>query len=565
MKTLRNKISAITIAIFFILSMTASTMLIPNANAHTPPWTIPTYCFVSASPNPVGVGQACEIVFWNSIVLPTSNGAYGDRWQNIYVHIISPDGTNTTLGPFTGDPEGGGYVLFTPNVVGNYTIQSIYSTQVLAGANPPPVPNSYSTSPYINDTFLGAVSPTVTLVVQTQPVSVWTPAPLPTSYWSVPVTAENRLWSTLIGDWLAGASYDMASKYQPYGLAPTTAHILWTKPITFGGESGNQFGGSGSYYNGYTYEAMWSPPIIIQNYLYYNVLKPPEYGWICVNMETGQTVWTQNSTGPIQASGIAYQQLSFGQIFNYDSPNQWGEQAYLWSTYTNSQGQSVWAMYDAFTGNWICNIVGVPSGTAAVDSNGDILRYVVNTQAGWIAEWNSTLCILNTSPSNITANGYWEWRPPLGQSVSAATGYSWNITLPSQVPKNAYVVGYDEANQIMLLSTGLPTFSIGNPQFPTLATYTDMAISLNPSTLGQLQWIDQRQWPPGNVTLAVAGSGAVADADAYTVFVKETRQWYAYNLTTGDLMWGPSASESQWDMYLAGSPESATAYRPFCR
>jgi outer membrane protein assembly factor BamB len=217
-------------------------------------------------------------------------------------------------------------------------------------------------------------------------------------------------------------------------------------------------------------------------------------------------------------------------------------------------------MYDAFTGNWICNIVGVPFGTQAVDANGDILIYVVNTQAGWIAEWNSTLCLLNTSPSNVTTNGYWEWRPPLGQSVPASTGYSWNITLPSQVPASAYVVGYDESTQIMLLSTGLPVFSIGEPPFPSLTAYTDMAISLNPSTLGKLLWKDPRQWPPGNVTLAVGGSIAYIDQDAYTVYVKETRQWYAYNLTTGDLMWGPSASEGQWDMYLAGVPQSATAY-----
>ena len=36
MKTLKNKIVAIAISIFFVLSMTASIMLIPNASAHTP-------------------------------------------------------------------------------------------------------------------------------------------------------------------------------------------------------------------------------------------------------------------------------------------------------------------------------------------------------------------------------------------------------------------------------------------------------------------------------------------------------------------------------------------------
>ena len=52
MQIAKNKIVAIAIAIFFIFSMGASMMLIPSASAHTPAWKIPTYAYISATPNP---------------------------------------------------------------------------------------------------------------------------------------------------------------------------------------------------------------------------------------------------------------------------------------------------------------------------------------------------------------------------------------------------------------------------------------------------------------------------------------------------------------------------------
>ena len=48
MKILKNKIAAITIVTFFVLSMIASVAMIPNASAHTPAWQIPTFAYVQA-------------------------------------------------------------------------------------------------------------------------------------------------------------------------------------------------------------------------------------------------------------------------------------------------------------------------------------------------------------------------------------------------------------------------------------------------------------------------------------------------------------------------------------
>ena len=98
MKTLKNKIAAITISVFFILSMTASITLIPNASAHTPPLQVPTWAYISVQPNPIGIGQAAYVNFWLDKVPPTAEAQYGDRWQNFTVQVTNSAGAVTTLG-----------------------------------------------------------------------------------------------------------------------------------------------------------------------------------------------------------------------------------------------------------------------------------------------------------------------------------------------------------------------------------------------------------------------------------------------------------------------------------
>ena len=70
MQKLKNKTIAIAIAIFLMFSMSASVMLIPNASAHTPAWQIPTYAYITVTPNPVGLSQSVFIDMWLDKVLP---------------------------------------------------------------------------------------------------------------------------------------------------------------------------------------------------------------------------------------------------------------------------------------------------------------------------------------------------------------------------------------------------------------------------------------------------------------------------------------------------------------
>ena len=225
-KISRTKITATAIAIFLMLSMTASLVLLPSTNAHTPIWQIPTYAYIVAEPNPVGVGQSINVYMWLDALYgsaggsgatlgtngSTSSGALlsnNYRFINYQLTITPPNGTATTqLFPVIASSDSAQGYTFTPTVVGTYTLNFTYLGQVY-GANG----NGYSASQLINDTYLPSTAST-TLTVQQDPI----PAPLagvpvPTDYWTRPIPwishrsrsglkcaieAQNRVISSII-------------------------------------------------------------------------------------------------------------------------------------------------------------------------------------------------------------------------------------------------------------------------------------------------------------------------------------------------------------------------------
>ena len=297
---------AILIAAILTISMGASTTLLPNANAHTTPWQILTSSFIHVAPDPAGLGQTVTVGFWVNEPPPTA-GPYGDRFGNMTVKVTHPDGTAETLGPFTSDDTGGTYTTYTPNKLGTYTFQMIFAGWTLTNQNPNP---NAPVSVFTGDVFLPSTSSPVTLTVQQDPVGGVSSAPLPTSYWQTPINAMNVInWYQLAGASLlvtgystsSGALYNVSSNYNPYTLAPQTAHILWTRPVAFGGVLGGQYGGSttyGNYYSTEQYEHKFEA-LVINGYLYYTQFPGSSSNPtanVCVDLRTGQTVWTDDAT-----------------------------------------------------------------------------------------------------------------------------------------------------------------------------------------------------------------------------------------------------------------------------
>ena len=197
----------------------------------------------------------------------------------------------------------------------------------------------------------------------------------------------------------SGGRYNFSSNYNPYTTAPLTAHVMWTIPAAFGGVLGGDAGGTGTsnYYATAQYERKYNP-IIINGYLYYTEFpgsSTSPTGSVCVHLYTGKTVWTDDSTNygggspeqtALTTAGIVTL-LRCGQALDYQTPNQFGGIAYLWTTgnlagINEQAGTTMWNMFDAMTGKYILSIVNGSSLTLTVDAGGNLIGYYVNATAG---------------------------------------------------------------------------------------------------------------------------------------------------------------------------------------
>ena len=135
MKDTKNKAFAIAIVMLLTVSI-ISTLTIQSISAQITSAQVPTFAFINVAPTPVNLGQSVTVNFWIDIPPPTASGVYGDRWQNMHVNVVKPDGTNETLGPFTSDDTGGTYTTYTPTLIGNYTFQMTFPGQTLGRKQP---------------------------------------------------------------------------------------------------------------------------------------------------------------------------------------------------------------------------------------------------------------------------------------------------------------------------------------------------------------------------------------------------------------------------------------------
>jgi hypothetical protein len=557
MQNLKSKTMAILIALLLTFSMTASMALLPNASASSPPQNIPTYAFINVAPDPAGLGQTVNIGMWLDIPPPTASGALGDRWNNFKVVVTAPDGTTTTLGPFTSDDTGGTHADYTPNAVGNYTVAFSFPGQTLAGGTYAGEPNSYLGTAYIGDYFEPS-NATTTFTVQQTAIPAVPQTPLPTNYWSRPIESVNDLWYNISGNWLGlGADsfastgmYNITGDYNPYTTAPTTAHILWTKPVAFGGLVGGEFGGTSTsnYYSTSQYEPKYAP-IIMNGIIYYTDYpdtSTDSTGWTAVNLQTGQTIWNESSTSALRC----------GQILDYVSPNQYGSLAYLWTTSGSGALGSTgygptagtWNMYDAMTGNYILSIVGGTGMTLTEDANGDLIGYYVNVTYGipsnpyspapvvgeTLNMWNSTQAILYPTgyTSGVTVAN-WMWRPAQGSVIPFSAGIVWSVPLPMNL-----------AGVPLPTTLGINTVNSG-VVLMTAGTFTDVAsmfnvgfeieAGFNANTGAQL-WMTNRTLDPfARDQITTAGYGVYIEIDA------DKGTMVGYSMTTGALLWGPVA------------------------
>jgi outer membrane protein assembly factor BamB len=347
-------------------------------------------------------------------------------------------------------------------------------------------------------------------------------------------------------------------KFQPYGRAPDTAHVIWTKPISFGGlvGGGNSITPGMTFYSGTAYELKFSYPIIMYGNVYYSLPEANDAtgnGVTGVNLRTGETLWTNPNVNS----------FAFGQFYDYESPNQHGTipNGYLWAM-SGFGSSAKWMAVDPFNGKLLFNLTAVPSGGQyVVGPQGEMLKYILGRRNNtspytFVNVWNNTAGAGETAGSDPVSRA--EWRPN-GKEINMSQAYSANITLSQGLPSGAAIIQVWHGD--MIFGTSSLTQAIGQTEtgWGTPDPWTMWAINLNPSRgqVGNVMWIRNYTAPDGNKTVLFGPRDG--ETHIWTIYYRETMQWTGFDLLTGDQKWGPTASENNWN-YYGGTTSLTTPY-----
>ena len=107
-------------------------------------------------------------------------GSGGTRYENLSIVVTKPNGAKDTFGPRQADATGGIWQEYSPDVVGNYTMQAFYPGQNISSTNK----------------YLPSQSEIITFTVQADPIQAPGQPPLPTEYWSRPIISINFDWGS---------------------------------------------------------------------------------------------------------------------------------------------------------------------------------------------------------------------------------------------------------------------------------------------------------------------------------------------------------------------------------
>jgi hypothetical protein len=472
-----------------------------------------TFALVGAMPNPVGVGQNVLIATGITDAVTTGMGFTG-----VTLIVTLPDNTTKTLGPINTDSTGMTGITYAPTTTGTYYLQTHFPAQWF---------NTTTSNTYYKESY----SEQLQLIVQEEPVPYYPGNPLPTEYWARPINAQLREWYTISGSWLVPTpTLPTDNLYAADNTdAPESAHVLWTQPIgdTFGGLAGGV--DSTGYAIGDAYEGKWGA-ITVSGVLCYNKYDSgqPQQTVVAVDLHTGKTLWerTLGFNGSMYGTG----RISFGQIVRIETMNNQGDFAYVWVVSGTN-----WYAFDPLTGDWKYNMTNVPTGTNYYGPGGEILRYSISQTAGWLAQWNTTSAAIKGNTGMAIAWG----SQVRGKSFDAQIkGYDWNVTIPKGLPGTVRTVNPDDR----LVGANIN------------ATQVQIwAINLNDSkgAIGQLMynkaWSAPSEWLDGNLT--VSWSGASLIDNVAVLISKETRSYYAFDLSNGEFLWGPSEPDGYLNMF----------------
>ncbi len=508
----KSKKSSIALILVLILSASALFAIVPTANAAT--IQIDTYAYILLSPNPVGINQQVLVSYRIDKVKAGATDIL-NHFEGFAVTITRPDGTTERKSNLDVDSTSGGWFTLTPTQVGTYKFQTHFPAQ-------------WSNITANNILYKASDSSIVSLTVQQEPIPGIPNNPLPTDAWKRPINAENKGWDTIADNWLMrcydtpNRGFCMTNAVAPYTSAPNSAHILWAKPIIFGGQGGGKFGDA-SYYTGLSYEQFYIPLILEGRIIYteHNPTTTTALGTVIMDLYTGEEIMYLKDIDII-----------FAQVLKIDNPNEHGLIAYLWSQ-SGPGSNATLTMYDAFTGREHCkvnNVVwgglgGFNGGPTTFGPAGEILSYSFSgpTTDRRLICWNSTKAISSRVGIDV-------WSPAFGSTIDGLRGIEYNVSIPN-IPGLSISAVHEDYILAQVRDTN---------QFPIVQT----DVGFNAAT-GQILWTKNRT----EIYQAFFGQATSIHDGMYILRDEGRMVTYAYSMQTGNQLWVTDPLPNGWGVF----------------
>lgn len=517
----------------------------------TPDLQVDSTVYLSFSPNPIGIGQPLLVNLWMQPPTHVSR-----QLKGFVVTFTKPDGTKDVISPidsYKGDTTA--WFTYTVDQVGKWTVKLDFPGAYFPAGN-------YSVDA---GTFVGAQTVSFTqsvyykpvstaeqeLEVQQDMVSSWPPAPLPTDYWTRPISPENREWWPITGNypstgvlgggayWPAGTNSYMSNyNFVPYVQAPSTAHVVWKRQGSISGLIGGTEDQKSLSAGG------GNPSVVYAGRCYQTRTKMlngvPTSMWECYDLRTGQLYWeqpvplavTQTNFGPtVSPPAAAPNMVLFEEIWTGTSAA---------GTAVNIGGLGVsllfvgngrWIKFDAFTGAVVQNVSISPLTTGTCYKN----NYFLTVQDLGASAGANRYRLINwtvTGPVGAGSAGY---------QVSYAFTVMGNITWPwSSLPATT-----DYEFGVSALVSGITSSITG--------------VSSGTNVLGANLITGAILWNKTNSDIQYSGSCNVADHGKVAVLM-EHGVYDAWDLASGNYAWTSEPMAYPWGGSSFGAYAVQSAY-----